>query len=66
MACHRSQTEPLSPAEGDATLLTASFLAHFQVPVETFVVGCGTTDAAADGAPPCRDGAARERERERC
>jgi LmbE family N-acetylglucosaminyl deacetylase/SAM-dependent methyltransferase len=37
LACHRSQTAPLSPAPGDEALLTSGFLAHFARPFEVFL-----------------------------
>jgi len=37
LACHGSQTAPLSPAPGDEALLTADFLAHFARPFEVFL-----------------------------
>ncbi|WP_285241969.1 PIG-L family deacetylase [Arthrobacter sp. G.S.26] len=36
MAAHATQVRPLSPAEGDETLLDADFLAHFDRPFEVF------------------------------
>jgi LmbE family N-acetylglucosaminyl deacetylase/SAM-dependent methyltransferase len=37
VAAHHSQVRPLSAAAGDETLLSASFLAHFDRDVETFI-----------------------------
>lgn len=46
---HRSQVAPLSPAPGDETLLTPTFLSHFERPVEFFV------PTAADPSSPFDD-----------
>ncbi|MET1033729.1 MAG: PIG-L family deacetylase [Arthrobacter sp.] len=51
MSAHGSQIRPLSGAEGDETLLTESFLEHFERPAETFrwsAAGRRDSGSAAD------------------